>query len=234
VIKAQGFEGIISLLPILLIALVSVLLRARAVRKRRLSEEAPGEAEPSREQAYRAAARPEPRMPAAQGPGAAGTPREREARPSRKALWAQELVAGGQPAGRSRVRAEAGREAPGGSPAAVQATRRAQGGYRESYVYPPPLQLNGLKRPAASAEQPQARHPADIAATRPAGPRGMDMRRLGRPPVWSRPMPGRLPGTTRSESIAARLERLPPLKRAVVWAEILGAPGGRAEHQDRL
>ena len=28
-------------------------------------------------------------------------------------------------------------------------------------------------------------------------------------------------------SITARLERLPPLKRAVIWAEILGPPGGR-------
>jgi hypothetical protein len=28
-------------------------------------------------------------------------------------------------------------------------------------------------------------------------------------------------------SITGRLEKLPPLKRAVVWAEILGPPGGR-------
>jgi hypothetical protein len=28
-------------------------------------------------------------------------------------------------------------------------------------------------------------------------------------------------------SITDKLERLPPLKRAVVWAEILGPPGGR-------
>jgi hypothetical protein len=28
-------------------------------------------------------------------------------------------------------------------------------------------------------------------------------------------------------SITVRLEKLPPLKRAVIWAEILGPPGGR-------
>ncbi|UCF97026.1 MAG: hypothetical protein JSV89_17895 [Spirochaetaceae bacterium] len=31
----------------------------------------------------------------------------------------------------------------------------------------------------------------------------------------------------RPSTIAARLEKLPPLKRAVIWAEILGPPGGR-------
>jgi hypothetical protein len=35
------------------------------------------------------------------------------------------------------------------------------------------------------------------------------------------------PAVEKSVSITARLERLPPLKRAVIWAEILGPPGGR-------
>ena len=33
--------------------------------------------------------------------------------------------------------------------------------------------------------------------------------------------------TRERSTITARLEKLPPLKRAVIWAEILGPPGGR-------
>jgi hypothetical protein len=250
VIEAQAFEGIISLLPILLIAVVSVLLRARAARKRRRSEEAAREEKRPPEEPSRAPIRQEPRMPGPEAPQAAPI-NLREARPSRKALWMQELLAGGQPAGGSKAGAGSpeaagpGTTASAGPPAAAQPPRRPQGGYRESYVYPPPLQLNELKRSAAYAEQPQPgpaprpamRRPAMArpAMPGPAEPRGMDVRRPeARPLAQTPPMPERLYGADAGNSIADRLERLPPLKRAVVWTEILGPPGGRGESKSRF
>jgi hypothetical protein len=186
-LRAQAFEGLLTLLPILLVAVVSVLLRARAARKRKRREESIRAAESS--QPSTTARQPATTRPAAPArPGA--TP---GAAPSRFAPHHPE---------------------------------RAPVTNRESYVYPPPLPLNGLKKAGADSSRRQT-----TPMPRPLMPRrremhAVDLRERMRSRADSMVSVGK-PARANGASITERLEKLPPLKRAVVWAEILGPPGGR-------
>ncbi len=186
--RAQAFESIFALLPILLIAVVSVLLRARAAKKRRKGDVAvQEEASQSRVEQKR-----EP-------PAGGGLLRE-------------------QPPEKPRAPA----------PFMPQQPVRPKVVYREGYTYPPPLPLNNLKTPPAGT--PPQPSPVPRAVVSP-GPeiRQPDLRE--RMKSRSGPVAAAKEAAIKSPSVAARLERLPPLKRAVIWAEILGPPGGRQKRQ---
>jgi hypothetical protein len=174
VFRAQAFEGIFALLPILLIAVVSIMLRARAAKKRRKRDEttAPTRSQPE-----------EKRKPTAGG----GLPKEQLPKKS---------------------------IAP--APFVPQQPLRPKAAYREGYTYPPPLSLNNLKTSSEGAPL----QPSPGPEIRPPDLRERMKSRLGSLAPSQQTAVKRL-------SVAERLERLPPLKRAVIWAEILGPPGGR-------
>jgi hypothetical protein len=174
VLRAQAFEGLFTLVPVLLFVVVSIVLRARASRKRKRREEAPGGA------------------------------------PARKV-----------PAARFTA----------------QQPRRPRVSSRESYAYPPPLALeeDGL----SEAAETRRRGPAlPQPVVRPSAESRMAIERLAARPQ-ERSLRERMAargeadltpageGAGKRSSFSTRLERLPPLKRAIVWAEILGPPGGR-------
>ena len=108
---------------------------------------------------------------------------------------------------------------------------------RESYAYPPPLALHQAEPEPATATGPRSISDRQQVA-RPSLESRMAAERTGlfREAQTLRPRKRVSIETERTAvkaaagrgpSIAARLERLPPLKRAVIWAEILGPPGGR-------
>jgi hypothetical protein len=93
---------------------------------------------------------------------------------------------------------------------------RPTSAYREGHTYPPPLPLNNLETPSAGTP----RQPSPVPEIRPPDLRERMKSRLGS-------IAADKEAAVQRSSAAVRLERLPPLKRAVIWAEILGPPGGR-------
>jgi len=170
VFRAQAFEGILALVPILLIAVVSVVLRARAAKKRKQGDETTA-------------------------PARATAPTQ----PEQKREPAEALP--------EKSRAPA--------PFMPQQPVRPKVAYREGYTYPPPLPLNNLTTP--SAETPP--QPSPVPEIRQPDLRERMKSRLGSIAVARE-------AAIKPFSVVRRLERLPPLKRAVIWAEILGPPGG--------
>jgi hypothetical protein len=255
-LRAQAFEGLLTLLPILLVAVVSVILRARAARRRKQREEAAQSAKTT------------------QSPGsvqktdrAAETDRKPAPRLGSQFPWLRESAEiYPPPTGPASASSTA-------SPA--QQPPRPQVASRESYAYPPPLSLNDLKNSTATGAQAQSRLiprstvlPDSVERTAvrreslmPDGVRQTAVDRGPRLPERVSRMAGTrtavLPdgksrmavprqdlrqrmqaqrdssvskakaAVARPSSITSRLEKLPPLKRAVIWAEILGPPGGR-------
>jgi hypothetical protein len=226
-LRAQAFEGLFTLVPILLVAVVSILLRARAVRRRKQREEdargAPARGTPARG----APARGTPaRDTSEKAPGQPIPPkRKRAATRAAPFPWQQDTV--------DTAPASA-------APFTPQQPRSAQVTTRESYAYPPPLYLNDTGAPAtaaAGAIQPRGTVvPGPL--IRPSEESRMALERAA-PAKGKRNLRERMEARAKAErptvkttarerpSITARLERLPPLKRAVIWAEILGPPGGR-------
>ena len=171
--RVQAFEGIFALLPILLIAVVSVVLRARAAKRRKRRDETPA---PTR------AAAPTPTQAEQEREAAAALP--------------------------EKPRAPA--------PFMPQQPVRPTAVYREGYTYPPQLPLNNLKTPSPGTP-PQ---PSPVPEVRQPDLRERMKTRLGASATSKE-------AVVKRPSIAVRLERFTPLKRAVIWAEILGPPGGR-------
>jgi hypothetical protein len=232
VLRAQAFEGLFTLVPILLIAVVSIFLRARASRKRKKREEA----------ARGASARGE----SAQGESAQGAEETQPSAATRtEGYGSRPAHARGAPASGAPARGAPAQAS--GRPVPPQQAGRPQVSVRESYAYPPPLTLNDTGSPATTAPQrqgipvprPVVRRSAEsrMAVDRMAAlPDGMSrMTVSGKPQDLRERMQARAKSVQPAAkaaggegySITARLERLPPLKRAVVWAEILGPPGGR-------
>ena len=201
-LRAQAFEGLFTLVPILLVAVISIFLRARASRKRKQREEA---------------ARGAPAQ-AAEGtqPSAATRTEDSGSRPA---------PARGTPARGAPAQAS-------GRPVPPQQPRRPQVPIRESYAYPPPLTLNDTEYPATAAPQRQGTPVPRPVVRRSAESRmavsgkQQDLRERMQARAKS-VQPAAKGAAGKAYSITARLERLPPLKRAVIWAEILGPPGGR-------
>jgi hypothetical protein len=213
-LRAQTFEGLFTLVPILLVALISILLRTRASRRRKRREEAARGVQGGKVQ------------------GASATiPAGRSGRPARAAGFPGQREISGVYPERSPKTPSAG--APG-FPQESRGYRMTRG---ESYAYPPPLALDQVDQEPAAADGPGSTAAARQ-AVRPAAESRMAIEWMGPPGEARTPRLGRRypsdygrPATKaaagRGSSIAARLERLPPLKRAVIWAEILGPPGGR-------
>ena len=221
-LRVQAFEGLFTLVPILLFAVVSILLRARAARKRKQREEeargAPARGTPARETPARGTTEKAPGQP---------IPPKRKRAATRAAPfpWQQETVD----------------TAPASTaPFTPQQPRSAQVTNRESYAYPPPLYLNDTGVPATAAACTTQPRGTVVAGPliRPSAESRMAVERLA--PAKEKPnLRERMEARAKAErptvkttvgerpSITARLERLPPLKRAVIWAEILGPPGGR-------
>jgi hypothetical protein len=177
-IRLQFLEGLIALVPVVLLALVSILLRARAAGRQRRQEQSKDSElkrqEAKQQQAASGAARPVAQTPAETAPTAFQPRRLRTAKPS----------------------------------------------YRESFAYPPllsPNQLKGEPEVVAYRESPASKALADSETYMPLSSRA-EIRRMRFEPA----PPGR-----RARSRVDKLDRLPPLQRAVVWSEILGPPGGR-------
>jgi hypothetical protein len=219
VLKAQAFEGLFTLVPVLLFVVVSVVLRTRASRKRKKREEA------------------------ARGETAGGTPA--------RGAQARSAPVGGAPVRGAPAEAGGGMKPPSASrtagfgqeaPIAQQRTVRPQVFHQEVYAYPPPLALNEDGSPVRTDHRPRG----GPAILRPAaGPSAESRMAIDRMAVQrgAKSLQERMAARGKTDSmttgaaagavagkrssITARLERLPPLKRAVVWAEILGPPGGR-------
>ena len=220
-LRAQTFEGLFTLVPILLVAAVSIFLRVRAARRRKKREEAEGGA-PARGAPARTAEKMQPSaVTRMAGPGRVTEPAPARGAPAR-----------GAPA------QAAGRPTPASAaPFTPQQPSRPQVPVRESYAYPLPLSLDDLASPADAAAQPK-----DVRITRPVVRPSAESRT-----AFEKLAPSRQPQNLRERmqarvrpvqpaaeaaagkgySITAKLKRLPPLKRAVIWAEILGPPGGR-------
>jgi hypothetical protein len=248
VLRAQAFESLFTLVPILLVAVISIFLRARASRRQRKRAEAaraeetaetapaaasgqttrtsggPGSVRDltsSREKAYRKDTRSQGRTqePVRKAQG-------RKAARGRKYPWQRESTA---------AYPEPSAPAAGTAPAFAPAPpSTAQPESRESYAYPPPLSLNEVKIPPAGepVEKPVVMpRPIAVSRRREAGPQ--DLRARMRARMRSERSAGMAAETmpVKRPSVTNRLERLPPLKRAVIWAEILGPPGGR-QHPD--
>ena len=252
-LRAQAFEGLFTIVPILLVAVISIFLRARATRRRKQREDAAGGAparsapvqtaegtHPSAAATRTAAAGPAPRSVSSREAAA----REATARapgPTRATQFPWQRETQQYPEAEQRTPASA-------APISPQQLRRPQVTSRESYAYPPPLSLNDFKSQTA-AMQPRST-PVPRPVVGPAAQGRMAVDRGSRLPDGTNRMAvpretqnlrERMEARVRSDhravkaapgarsSITARLERLPPLKRAVVWAEILGPPGGRQQ-----
>ncbi|MBN2553374.1 MAG: hypothetical protein JXB06_11430 [Spirochaetales bacterium] len=211
-LRAQASEGLLTLVPILLFAVISILLRARASRRRRKRTEAE-----SAEAATRTAAK----IPAGQEKKVSGRKTARE----RRFPWQRESAAAYPQTPTSAAPAP---------PFAPAPPARGQAAIRESYAYPPPLSLNDIKTASAGeAGQGPAVMPRPVAVSRRREGKRRDLRERLQARMRSERSAGMAEQIRPLErsSITARLERLPPLKRAVIWAEILGPPGGRG-HPD--
>ena len=236
-LRAQAFEGLVTILPILLVAVVSILLRARAARRRKRREDA----------AAGAGTRPSSAKPEAaavkvrQGAAARGVP----ARCAPGQAPVRSI-----PPKRTTVKTRAARfpwqreteETTAGSPGPFlqQQPRSVQVPILENYAYPPPLPLKDAKLPAdgpAGGERPRAEViPRPV--VRPSAESRMAVERISAPKA-AQDLRGRMQARAKmyrpeaknerdkSYSVTDRLKRLPPLKRAVIWAEILGPPGGK-------
>jgi len=237
VLRARAFEGLVTIFPILLVAVVSILLRARAARRRKRREEAaagdgtrPSAAKPA------AAAVKVRQGAAARGVPARGTPEQAPVRSIPPKRTPVKTRAAKFPWQRETEETTAGSP----DPFIQQQPRRAQVANRENYAYPPPLPLEDAKlqadgpaggaRPRAEAiPRPVVRPSAEsrMAVERlPAAKATHDLR--GRMQARAKMYRPEAKGERgKSYSITDRLKRLPPLKRAVIWAEILGPPGGK-------
>jgi hypothetical protein len=250
-LRAQAFEGLFTLVPILLVAIVSIFLRARASRRRKQREEA-ARGVPDRGASVQGT---EPWGAQAQGATIRGTlagetpvrgapvrdaERMQSSDSNRTAGPGQTAQAAQFPWQRetSEVYPKKPQKTPPAmAPFVSQRPRRSQATTRESYAYPPPMAFNQAEpeaaagvRPRSTAVQQQVLRPSvesQMAVKRAASPKQAQnlrerMQALGQS--------GRLSAKEtagKGYSVSARLERLPPLKRAVIWAEILGPPGGR-------
>ena len=260
-LRAQAFESLFTLVPIILVAVVSIALRVRASRRRKQREQA-AEGEPVRgASAGGAAARRVPgRGARTQGapaqdmraPGArtqdtpAGSQGTRDEETTgfpvstRMARSVRSTKAARFPWQRetSEIYTKRSSKTPSAAaPFAPRHQRRSPVTGRESYAYPPPLfPEQAGPEPAVGAGPGSPAFPRQV--VRPSVESRMAVDRMA-PPGEAKTLPPRKrapdePGwpspkdaTRKGPSISARLERLPPLKRAVIWAEILGPPGGR-------
>jgi len=246
VLRAQAFEGLFTIVPILLVAVISIFLRARAARRRKQREGAAGGAparaaegtHPSAAATRTAGAGPAPRSVSSREETAPGAT-ARAPGPTRATQFPWQRETQQYPEAEQRTPASAATFTP-------QQPRRPQVTSRESYAYPPPLSLNDFKSQTATMQPRSAPVPRPVvgpaAQSRVAVDRGSrlpDGTSRMAVPRETQNLRERMEARARSDhrpvkaapgersSITARLERLPPLKRAVVWAEILGPPGGR-------
>lgn len=217
-LQAQAFEGLFTLVPILLIAVVSILLRARAARRRRQNQD--GEAKPvARTEVGARAAEAPVEKPAPSGEERLGAPGQAFGPPQSSGTW--------QPFGAEKPSRSKQSTAP------LQPPRPAAAN-REAYAYPLPLPRNGVQEPEVGAlstapvivSQPVNRLVKRTVVGVEALPGKKDLRAR----MMDREQNGsaeRIPAVDKRSTIVSRLEKLPPFKRAVIWAEILGPPGGR-------
>jgi hypothetical protein len=237
VLRAQAFEGLFTLVPILLVAVVSILLRARAARRRKRREEA-AQKEGTRSSAATPAAGAgrAPRVAAVRGVPARGTPAQAPGRPIPPQRTGAKTRAAQFPWQRETDETTAGSPAP----FTPQQPRRPQVPIRESYAYPPPLSLKdaeslsagkagGAQPRAAAIPRPVVRPSAEsrMAVERMAAPKAEQNLRERMQARAKMDRPAAKVATEKRYSVTNRLMKLPPLKRAVIWAEILGPPGGR-------
>ncbi len=221
-IRLQFIEGLIALLPIVLLALVSILLRARAVGRQRRQEQSkdsePKRQEAKQQQAASGAARPVAQTPAETAPAASQPRRLRMAKPSYRESYAYP-----PPLVPNQLKGEREAVAYGESPASKALA--------DSETYMPLSSQTEIRRmrfePAAGGESGRG------GLRQRAGPAAREtLQRPGRGEERARPF-GVAAGTAapgrRARSRVDKLNRLPPLQRAVVWAEILGPPGGRQQ-----
>jgi hypothetical protein len=257
-LRAQAFEGLFTLVPILLIAVLSIFLRSRASRRRKQREEADlgAQARGAAAQGTSTGGAPAGGTPtgatlARRSPGGGALARDAErARPG-----VSTRTAGSGPSIRgvklpweretSEVYPKRSTRPAAAAPFGPQQPPRPQGASRESYIFPPPLPLNDNRLPDTDRIPPRGSRAAAIPrpAARPSVQDGTGLDRMASATV-AQDLEQRLEamagmagiGTARPSvevkaervsSVTSRLERLPPLKRAVVWAEILGPPGGR-------
>ena len=236
-LRAQGFEGLVTILPILLVAVVSIMLRARAARRRKRREDAAAGAgtRPSSAKPEAAAVKARPGAAARGGP-ARGTPGQAQVRSMPPKRMPVKTRAAQFPWQRETEETPAGAS----EPFTPQQPRRAPVTIRESYAYPPPLPLKDAnlqaEGPAGGARPRAEAIPRPV--VRPSAESRMAVERLSAAKA-APDLRGRMQARAkmdrpeakvergRSYSVTDRLKRLPPLKRAVIWAEILGPPGGK-------
>jgi len=253
-LRAQAFEGLFTLVPILLVAVVSIFLRARASRRRKQREEAvsgepargePARGEPARGASARSVQAQGATAPVEQGKGARDEKRRQapaSIRPGRssRSAWAAQF-----PWQRETSKVYPKRStktpSPRGATAVESFVPQQPGGFpvtsRESYAYPPPLALDqagpepgtGVSPRSTAGPQQVARASLEsrMAVDRVAPPRRAQDLQQRMQALDKSERPSIKAAAGRGSSISERLERLPPLKRAVIWAEILGPPGGR-------
>jgi hypothetical protein len=209
--RAQAFEGLFTLVPILLFMVISIILRARAARKKKQREE-------------------ETRSTPVQAPQR--TARQKRAAGTTRAVpfpWQRETQ-GVYPRRSERTPSST-------APRVPPQPSRAQVTSRESYVYPQPLVLNEAELPKDTETWPGG--PAiPRPVVRPSVESRMAVERMAVPKEATN-LRERMTARRKADrpaaqvadgarsSITTRLKRLPPLKRAVLWAEILAPPGGR-------
>ena len=255
-LRAQAFEGFFTLGPILLVAVVSILLRARASRRRKQREEAARGAPAGGPSASSAPAR-DASAQSVQGQGiqnqnlavggeeardaqttqaSASTRTGRSGRSARAAQFPWQRESSEIYPKRS-TKTPSARGATAVEPVVPQQPGGPQVTSRESYAYPPALALDRTKPEAAGGVGPRSA-PVPQQVVRPSLESRMAVERMA-PPKETQDLRQRMraqdklerpftePRVGKGPSISARLERLPPLKRAVIWSEILGPPGGR-------
>ena len=229
-LRAQAFEGLFTLVPILLVAVVSIVLRARSAKKRKQREEA-AQAEGTQAPAAKPPARPGSKPSPSTARGASrlsrrAIPPRRERRDTRTAPFPWQ-----------RETSDAASTPP--APLTPSPPRRAQAQLRDSYAYPPPLPPGEDGASAAAAAQ-SAGAPFPRPVVRPTVESRMAAARMAAP-KQEKSLRERMQALTKSDrpsakapaggpsAITAKLQKLPPLKRAVIWAELLGPPGGRQQ-----
>jgi len=143
-LRAQAFEGLFTLVPILLVAVVSIVLRARSAKKRKQREEA-AQAEGTQIPAAKPPASPGSKPSPSTARGASrlsrrAIPPRRERRDTRTAPFPWQ-----------RETSDAASTPP--APLTPSPPRRAQAQLRDSYAYPPPLPPGEDGASAAAAAQ---------------------------------------------------------------------------------
>ena len=216
-LRAQAVGSLFTLVPILLFMVVSIVLRTRASRKRK-----------QREQAERGAPLQQIERP---------IPRERSAETTRSVSFPRQRET-------SEVHHRRSVRAPSSTaPRLPQQPRAAQVIRGEIHAYPPPLvpsedtvSAAGEDRPGSPAIPRAVLRPSVESRMAVAGMAAPKKAKTLRERMADRGMADRSGAGAAAgsrSSITTRLERLPPLKRAVVWAEILGPPGG-GQQKSRL